>query len=97
MQVETGTLSVGDQRLEARQSYVWTAKGDRLCVQFSDLRAFHDVPLGVVAPLAEHFCAPDMYQVRYDFSPWPLWHSVWTVKGPRKDYVMTSDYGPKPG
>ena len=95
-QDEKGTLEVNQQRLEAEQSYIWTALEDRLEVLFNDHRPFHDVPIGVVKPEAEHFCTPDMYNVRYDFSGWPTWTSIWSVQGPRKNYVMTSTYAKTP-
>jgi len=96
MQVESGTLEVNQQRFEARQSYIWTVINDRLDVLFADQRPFHSVPMGVAKPKAEHFCTPDMYNVRYDFSAWPNWTSSWTVRGPRKNYVMTSSYSKVP-
>ena len=46
-------------------------------------------------PRPTHDCAPDVYRVAYDFADWPRWRAVWRVTGPRKDYVMTSDYAPE--
>ena len=89
-QNETGTLAVNAHRLEARQSYVWTESQGQLQVFFADLRPFHTFPLKDATPEAEHFCAPDTYHVRYDFTPWPNWKSTWTVEGPKKAYVMIS-------
>ena len=43
-------------------------------------------------PVADHWCDPDTYKVRYDFREWPLWRAEWRVTGPRKDYVMRSVY-----
>lgn len=96
IQDETGTLEVNKQHLEAKQRYIWTAVEDRFEVLFADHRPFHAVPMGVAKPVDEHFCAPDTYNVRYDFSAWPKWTSIWTVRGPRKDYIMTSTYAKMP-
>ena len=90
IQNETGMLEVNEHRMEARQSYVWTEAQDQLQVFFADLRPFHTLLLKEATPEAEHFCAPDTYHVRYDFTRWPNWKSTWTVEGPKKAYVMTS-------
>ena len=52
-------------------------------------RSIHD-PLADPSPRTVHLCAPDRYEVAYDFTAWPHWSATWTVEGPRKDYVMTS-------
>ena len=35
-----------------------------------------------------------LYRVRYDFSDWPDWRTIWHVTGPRKAYEMVSHYAP---
>jgi hypothetical protein len=80
--------------LRATRRYLWTGEKTRLEVAFEDNRPFHTVPLGVDRPETTYLCDPDRYAVAYDFSGWPNWRSVWRVEGPRKDYVMTSDYSP---
>ena len=94
VQDESGLLRLGDQTLEARQRLVWTQDGPFLRVHFSDMRPFHEFALGIANPEAVHDCPPDRYHVAYDFAQWPNWGSVWTVTGPRKDYVMNSAYAP---
>jgi hypothetical protein len=88
------TLPGGAAPLRATRRYLWAAGASELEVRFGDGRPFHTVPLGVARPEAAHDCAPDLYRVAYDFSDWPRWRAVWRVTGPRKDYVMTSDYAP---
>ena len=39
-----------------------------------------------------HWCDPDSYAVRYDFSRWPEWSARWRVEGPHKAYIMYSRY-----
>jgi hypothetical protein len=63
---------------------------DHVPMRFSDGRAFHLVPLG--GGDAAHWCDPDQYDVSYDFADWPFWSAVWRVRGPCKNYMMTSDY-----
>lgn len=85
---EVGRLQIGAQpAVEARRSYLWR---EDLSVWFEDGRFFHQVPLR--GGETGHWCAPDQYDGYYTFDSWPVWQVVWTVKGPRKDYVMRTDY-----
>jgi hypothetical protein len=88
------TLPGGGAPLRATRRYVWMPEKGRLEVHFEDHRPFHTVPLGVPRPETTYLCDPDRYAVAYDFTGWPDWRSVWRVEGPRKDYVMTTDYRP---
>lgn len=74
--------------------YLWHPREDGFEVMFEDGRPFHRISF--VAPDARHWCDPDQYDVRYDFADWPIWSSRWVVKGPRKDYAMTTRYSPQP-
>lgn len=86
--IECGTLQlVGQPPMQAERRYRW----DRdLNIYFEDGRYFHQVP--ATGGEAAHWCDPDQYDVAYDFAQWPRWSCTWTVKGPRKDYVMHSHY-----
>ena len=89
---ETGTLRLeGQPGFTASRVYHWRNAGARIAVTFDDDRPFHDFDLADEAE-ARHWCDPDHYAVRYDFHDWPSWSARWAVKGPRKDYVMTSRY-----
>ncbi len=94
IQEETGLLRFDDQALETRRRLIWKQDGSLLRVHFADMRPFHEITLGIADPAAVHYCPPDRYHVAYDFAQWPTWSSVWTVTGPRKDYVMSSAYTP---
>ena len=59
-------------------------------VDYADGRPFHE--FDPARPRAAHWCDPDDYRVRYDFTRWPLWRAEWEVRGPRKDYLMMTDY-----
>ena len=90
---EDGVLTLGTgASMRAERSYVWRQDGPRSVVTFDDHRPFHSFdPMGSGAG-DRHHCDPDIYDVIYDFDAWPKWSSVWTVIGPRKDYVMRSDF-----
>lgn len=93
VQEEEGTLDLGQGTpLRATRRYLWRRAGDRLDCFFEDGRPFHSVPLGALMHETVHLCDPDRYAVAYDFTGWPVWTSRWQVEGPRKDYVMTSEY-----
>lgn len=87
---ERGQLTLkGQAPMEAERRYRWDAE---LNVYFDDGRFFHCVPRG--GGDAAHWCAPDQYDVRYDFAAWPRFQVRWRVVGPRKNYEMISDYEP---
>lgn len=91
---EAGTLVVGGHAMEAERRYLWRKAGAQIVVLFEDGRPFHSFTPAQVA--ASHFCDPDTYNVTYDFARWPQWSSRWRVSGPRKDYVMTTQYRREP-
>ncbi len=80
----------GQPAMEGTRDYIWKDGGDRVNVHFADGRYFHSFPLGLSEPAAQHWCDPDQYEVIYDFKDWPVWGATWIVKGPRKDYKMSS-------
>ena len=85
---ETGILTLPDAApMTAERRYVW---GHDLSVYFDDGRFFHRVPAH--GGPTTHFCDPDTYDVSYDFAEWPAVAVSYTVYGPRKDYVMHSQY-----
>ncbi len=92
---ETGTLRLGETSFEAERRYRWieTAPG-LLSIFFDDGQFFHSFSLSPKVE-ATHDCPPDWYEVRYDFTDWPVWSARWRVTGPRKDYIMKSRYMPE--
>jgi hypothetical protein len=80
--------------LQGTRRYLWRAVSGGIAISFEDGRAFHELGLTGDAAVAAHWCDPDHYEVTYDFSAWPKWVSHWEVRGPRKDYAMTTRYGP---
>jgi len=96
---EKGTMKLGDgPAMTAERRYLWSFDAGRIDVTFADGAPFHSfMPAGHVAG-TDHPCGADFYTVRYNFTAWPVWSAVWTVTGPRKDYVSTSVYtlAPRP-
>ncbi len=92
--VEHGTLLLsGMKPLHSERRYLWQEDAaGRIFVRFEDGRPFHDFHPGHAIDTARHHCAPDYYDVRYDFTHWPRWSAEWDVRGPRKDYRMESLY-----
>ena len=89
--VETGQLVLsGALPMQAERRYIWRIDGNAIAVDFDDGRPFHT--FAPAAPEASHWCDPDSYAVTYAFEDWPVWSSSWRVRGPRKDYEMTSIY-----
>ena len=76
--------------MQAHRRYLWRAEGEGLIVFFDDGRPFHRLGPGHLSD--RHFCDPDIYDVRYDFSQWPLWTQSWLVQGPRKNMSILSRF-----
>ena len=92
---EEGLLRLGaGTEVVAVRDYLWREEGGLIVVDHGDGRPFH--AFDPAAPEARHWCDPDDYRVRYDFSRWPEWRAEWTVRGPRKDYTMVSLYARPP-
>jgi hypothetical protein len=92
-QEETGVLIFGTAPpMQASRTYLWRAEGASLVVFFEDGRPFHRLVQGAWAD--RHHCAPDIYDVTYDFSIWPDWTQVWHVSGPRKEMTIESRFQP---
>lgn len=85
---ETGTLTVAGQLpMRAERCYHWH---EGLRVHFDDGRFFHTVP--PEGGETTHWCDPDSYHGRYDFTQWPAFEVTWRVTGPQKSYRMHSLY-----
>jgi hypothetical protein len=93
---EEGWLTFGGKpRVRAQRRHEWRCGGaNTIEVRFEDGRFFHRFRADEPNPAAVHDCPPDQYSVRYAFALWPLWRTQWRVRGPRKDYLMITDYRP---
>jgi len=61
-------------------------------VRFSDGRPFHDLDLTTGRYVADHPCAADLYRGEFTVRDGHHWRTVWRVRGPAKDLVLTTDY-----
>jgi hypothetical protein len=87
------TLSFGAAPpIQARRRYLWRETPEGQAVFFDDGRPFHRLGPNHLAD--RHHCAPDLYDVTYDFSGWPHWTQSWRVTGPRKDMAIESRFQP---
>ncbi|MFU8883499.1 MAG: DUF6314 family protein [Rhodobacterales bacterium] len=92
---ESGELRlIGQGAFQAQRAYLWRQCGSLIAVMFDDGRDFHLFDPAHRIAHADHWCDPDTYKVRYDFSGWPRWQAQWQVNGPRKAYSMQSVYSP---
>lgn len=89
---EVGKLLLADaQPMTAERRYIWRADDNGVDIHFDDGRFFHRLDCSNDA-VAQHWCDPDQYDVEYNFSNWPKWQNTWSVRGPKKNYTMTSAY-----
>ena len=88
---ETGTLEQGGAQFAASRLSRWTAVVGGIDVAFEDGRFFHHLAACETSE-TRHDCAPDIYDLAYDFKDWPNWRLDHRVRGPRKDYAMSTRY-----
>ncbi|MFF6917437.1 DUF6314 family protein [Streptomyces sp. NPDC012466] len=61
-------------------------------VRFADGRPFHDLDLTSGRHVAGHPCAADLYRGEFTVRDADHWRTVWRVRGPAKDLVLTTGY-----
>lgn len=61
-------------------------------VRFADGRPFHDLDLTSGRHIADHPCSADLYRGEFTVRDEDHWRTVWRVRGPAKDLVLTTDY-----
>ncbi|MFF3449640.1 DUF6314 family protein [Streptomyces sp. NPDC002667] len=61
-------------------------------VRFSDGRPFHDLDLTSGHWVADHPCSADLYRGEFTVRDEDHWESVWRVRGPAKDLVLSTAY-----
>jgi uncharacterized protein DUF6314 len=61
-------------------------------VRFADGRPFHDLDLTSGRHTADHPCSADLYRGEFTVADADHWRTVWRVRGPAKDLVLTTDY-----
>lgn len=61
-------------------------------VRFADGRPFHDLDLASGRHVTDHPCSADLYRGEFTVRDEDHWRTVWRVRGPAKDLVLTTDY-----
>ncbi|WP_151774965.1 DUF6314 family protein [Streptomyces abyssomicinicus] len=61
-------------------------------VRFADGREFHTLDLAEGRFTATHPCAADLYEGEFTVLDADRWRTVWRVRGPAKDLVLTTRY-----
>ncbi|WP_405934979.1 DUF6314 family protein [Streptomyces longwoodensis] len=61
-------------------------------VRFADGRFFHDLDLTRGRHVADHPCSADLYRGEFTVLDADRWRTVWRVRGPAKDLLLTTDY-----
>lgn len=90
---ETGNMIFGSHQGPASQTYDWDiAAASRAVIRFSDGRHFHELDLSHGLAEVEHGCAPDQYRGRFRVIDTDCWCSVWSIRGPRKDLLIASQF-----
>lgn len=90
---EVGELRLPQEApMAASRRYLWREDDGAIAVLYEDGRPFHRIRPGAPVVWDLHDCAPDSYEVTYNFTRWPEWRMIWKVQGPRKDYVSISDF-----
>ncbi|MGW1065964.1 DUF6314 family protein [Streptomyces aureus] len=64
----------------------------RALVRFADGRPFHDLDLTSGHWVTDHPCSADLYRGEFTVRDEHHWRSLWRVRGPAKDLVLTTDY-----
>lgn len=96
---ENGILAKPDHAdIQASRRYIYRYESDRIVIYFDERpeRVFEALelkraPNGTWEAEAEHACPPDHYASRYAFARDAIMITH-VVRGPRKDYEMTSNY-----
>ncbi|MEV5547012.1 DUF6314 family protein [Streptomyces sp. NPDC052309] len=66
-------------------------------VRFADGRPFHALDLSSGHHVADHPCAADLYRGEFTVRDRDHWRTVWRVRGPAKDLLLTTDLTREPG
>jgi hypothetical protein len=93
------TPNDGSAPIQGIQKYTYRYNENRINVHFTDGRLFHEIDVNGWKAEAPHLCPPDTYKVRYRFYFKEEVLSSWTidyeVKGPQKNYSMSTLYTKK--
>ena len=94
---EQGLHSLPDGgTLEFFQNYIYRLEREGLFARFADLRPFHGLQLypdgSALKTASMHLCGADIYRGEYVFEEDNRFSLRWDVQGPKKNYVIQTDY-----
>ncbi|MFE9774281.1 DUF6314 family protein [Streptomyces sp. NPDC005931] len=90
---ESGTFTWrGTARPAERTLHFLPGPGGTARVRFADGRPFHDLDLATGRYLADHPCSADLYRGEFTVRDADHWRTLWRVRGPAKDLVLTTAY-----
>lgn len=91
---ETGQNHLPDGTvLDFYQSYVYRNDNDGMHADFTDGRPFHTLEFeNEKRAKARHLCGNDLYEGTYAFHDEDHFTLTWSVKGPKKDFVIQTKY-----
>lgn len=93
---ESGTHAAKGGAVDFYQSYIYVQEGGDIAVTFKDGRPFHtltfDNAQNLLTASAVHLCGDDVYRGEYVFHDNDNFSLRWDVKGPRKNYLIETNY-----
>ncbi len=93
---ESGTHNAKGGAVDFYQNYIYVHQDGEILVTFRDGRPFHrlefDSAQNFLTATAVHFCGDDVYRGEYVFHDNDNFSLRWDVKGPRKDYMIETNY-----
>lgn len=96
---ESGELTLPtSQRLLFNRTYYWVGDGAALLIYFDRSRSNLFLTLRPVfdgtnyVGSALHQCGDDTYDAEFTFDGGQAFRTMYSVSGPRKDYILTSEY-----
>ncbi|WP_420032691.1 DUF6314 family protein [Streptomyces sp. cg28] len=94
LHVESGSFTWRGTARPAERTllYVPGEEPGTAVVRFADGRFFHGLDLRTGHHVADHPCSADLYRGEFTVYDAGRWRTVWRVKGPAKDLVLTTDY-----
>lgn len=94
---ESGIHAARGGTVDFYQSYIYVQQDGGISVTFKDGRPFHRLQFGrspqnLLTATAVHFCGDDVYNGQYVFHDNDNFSLRWDVQGPRKDYIIETNY-----
>lgn len=91
---ETGLLKLHDgPAFESYRNYIYELKNEKITAFFEDGRFFHELEFDTgVDARGHHECGLDLYRASYRFNGPRSFELQWAVTGPKKDYIIQTNF-----